>query len=56
MHSPAGGYGTQEARAGAGARGEHLGFSVDASHEDTSGYRANNHYRQTNAATGIRGP
>src|SRR2546426_9709738 len=29
---------------------EVAGFSLDASHEDTSGYRRNNHFRQTNLA------
>lgn len=45
-----GGYGTKEARAGYGRMGEALGFSLDASHEDTEGYRRNNRFRQTNLA------
>jgi iron complex outermembrane receptor protein len=51
----AGGYDTVDLRAGAGARGENLGFSLDASHEDTGGYRENNHYRQTNASGTLEG-
>lgn len=45
-----GGYGTAQLRAGAagGARG--LGFTLDASHEDSDGYRRNNHFRQSNVA------
>jgi iron complex outermembrane receptor protein len=45
-----GGYGTAEGRAGYGRMGEVAGFSLDASHEDTNGYRRNNHFRQTNLA------
>jgi iron complex outermembrane recepter protein len=45
-----GGYGTKEVRAGLGRSGEALGFSLDASHEDTNGYRRHNHFRQTNVA------
>jgi iron complex outermembrane receptor protein len=44
----AGGYGTREGRAGYSSRGETLGLSLDASYEDTDGYRANNNYRQAN--------
>jgi len=43
-----GGYGTAEGRAGYGRTGEVAGFSLDASNEDTNGYRRNNHFRQTN--------
>jgi iron complex outermembrane receptor protein len=46
----AGGYGTKEGRAGLATRGETLGFSLDASYEDTDGYRDNNNYRQANVA------
>jgi len=46
----AGGYATAEARAGFARMGEALGFSLDLSHEDTGGYRRNNHFRQTNLA------
>jgi len=45
-----GGYGTAEGRAGYGRTGEVGGFSLDASNEDTNGYRRNNHFRQTNLA------
>jgi iron complex outermembrane receptor protein len=45
-----GGYGTTELRGGIGGRGEILGYSLDGSNEDTSGYRRNNHYRSTNVA------
>jgi iron complex outermembrane recepter protein len=45
-----GGYGTAEGRAGYGTTGEVAGFSLDASNEDTNGYRRNNHFRQTNLA------
>src|SRR3989441_12872076 len=45
-----GGYGTAEGRAGYGRTGDVGGFSLDASNEDTSGYRRNNHFRQTNLA------
>lgn len=46
----AGGYGTAEARAGYARSGGTLGLSLDASHEDTEGYRRNNRFRQTNVA------
>jgi iron complex outermembrane recepter protein len=45
-----GGFNTKEARLGYGKLGERFGFSLDASHEDTGGYRRNNHFRQTNLA------
>ncbi len=43
-----GGYGTKEGRAGIATRGDTLGLSLDASYEDTDGYRDNNNYRQSN--------
>lgn len=46
----AGGYGTAELRGGYARMGERFGFSVDASQQDTDGYRGNNRYRQTNLA------
>jgi iron complex outermembrane receptor protein len=45
----AGGYGTQEARAGFERYGESLGGGLAASYEDTDGYRANGDYRQRSA-------
>jgi iron complex outermembrane receptor protein len=41
-----GGYGTKEGRAGVASQGDTLGFSLDASTEDTDGYRRNNNFRQ----------
>lgn len=46
----AGGYGTNEGRAGYASMGETLGFSLDASAENTEGYRRNNRFKQTNVA------
>jgi iron complex outermembrane receptor protein len=46
----AGGYGTGEARAGYATMGDAVGFSIDASHEDTKGYRRDNHFRDDNVA------
>jgi iron complex outermembrane receptor protein len=46
----AGGYGTEELRAGFSRAGENLGFGLDVSHEDTDGYRRHNKFRQTNVA------
>lgn len=46
----AGGYGTNEGRAGYAGMGEALGFSLDVSKENTPGYRRNNRFRQTNVA------
>ncbi len=46
----AGGYGTNEGRAGYARMGEALGFSLDVSKENTEGYRRNNRFRQTNIA------
>ena len=46
----AGGYGTQEARAGFSRQGETLGGGLAMSYEDTEGYRQNSRYRQRNAA------
>lgn len=51
----AGGYGTAETRAGYARMGGALGFSMDASHEDTEGYRRNNRFRQTNVAGTLEG-
>jgi iron complex outermembrane receptor protein len=48
-----GGWGTKEGRAGYAARGETFGFSLDASTEDTDGYRNNNNYRQNNLSGGL---
>lgn len=49
----AGGYGTREGRAGYATRGETFGMSLDASHEDTDGYRDNNTYRQANVSGSV---
>jgi len=46
----AGGYGTVEGRAGLRDAGDALGVSLDASREDTEGYRRNNRFVQTNVA------
>ena len=46
----AGGYGTQELRAGGERYGEVFGGGLDASYEDTDGYRRNSRYRQRNAS------
>ncbi len=46
----AGGYGTREFRAGMSRQAESLGFSFAVSDEDTSGYRRNNRFQQTNLA------
>jgi iron complex outermembrane receptor protein len=43
-----GGYGTKEGRAGVATQSERFGFSLDASSEDTDGYRQNNNFRQNN--------
>lgn len=45
----AGGYGTQEARAGFERYGDSFGGGLAASYEDTDGYRANGDYRQRSA-------
>ena len=45
----AGGYGTEEARAGLERYGDVLGGGLFASYEDTNGYRRNSRYRQRNA-------
>ena len=45
----AGGYGTEEARAGVERYGENLGGGLFASYEDTNGYRRNSRYRDRNA-------
>lgn len=45
----AGGYGTQEARAGFERYGDGFGGGLAASYEDTDGYRANGDYRQRSA-------
>jgi iron complex outermembrane receptor protein len=46
----AGGYGTNEGRAGYAGMGEVFGFSLDVSKENTEGYRRNNRFKQTNVA------
>ncbi len=46
----AGGYGTNEGRAGFASMGEALGLSLDVSKENTAGYRRNNRFQQTNIA------
>jgi len=43
----AGGYGTAEIRAGYRRMGEAVGLSLDASHEETAGYRRNNRFKQS---------
>jgi len=48
-----GGYGTKEGRAGIASQGERFGFSLDASSEDTDGYRQNNNFRQSNVAGAV---
>src|ERR1700704_4831930 len=48
-----GGWGTKEGRAGYATQGETFGFSLDASTEDTNGYRNNNNYRQNNLSGGL---
>src|SRR5205085_12091095 len=45
----AGGYGTQELRAGGERYGKVFGGGLDASYEETEGYRRNSAYRQRNA-------
>lgn len=45
-----GGFGTEEARAGLARQGQVFGGGLDASYEDTEGYRRNSRYRQRNAA------
>jgi iron complex outermembrane receptor protein len=46
----AGGYGTVEGRAGYSHMGQTVGISLDASQENTDGYRRSNDYKQTNVA------
>jgi iron complex outermembrane receptor protein len=50
-----GGYGTKEGRAGIATQGDTLGFSLDASSEDTDGYRRNNNFRQNNLSGAVEG-
>ena len=49
----AGGWGTKEGRGGIAVQGETFGFSLDASYEDTDGYRQNNNLRQANVSGGL---
>ena len=55
LFARAGGYGTAEARASLGRYGEHFGGGLDASYEDTDGYRDNSGYRQRNLAGRLDG-
>jgi iron complex outermembrane receptor protein len=45
-----GGYGTKEVRGGYGSMEGNLGLSLDASYEDTEGYRRHNEFKQGNVA------
>jgi iron complex outermembrane recepter protein len=51
----AGGYGTEEARAGFSRQGEMFGGGLIGSYEDTKGYRRNSRYRQRNALARVDG-
>ena len=45
-----GGYGTKEVRGGYGSMEGPIGLSLDASYEDTEGYRRNNEFKNANVA------
>lgn len=49
----AGGYGTEEARAGFDRYGESFGAGIAGSYEDTRGYRSNSHYREKSALANL---
>ena len=51
----AGGYGTEEARAGFERVGANFGGGVAASYEDTDGYRSNSAYRERSALANLDG-